>query len=159
MSDIIVVVRDESAIRLSIDDPQTQIVTINQGQPGPAGAAGATGPQGPTGPAGAAGPPIVNTGSYSVPSVISGAITVPSDQRARIFLKGSGALVAVTSIGNGTGTQELYLYGCDNAARIQLNNLANVKINGEFQSAIDAELCLHWIDGASKWVEAYRNGI
>jgi hypothetical protein len=156
VSDIVAVVRVDPPIRLLIDNPQTITATINQGQPGPAGA---TGPEGPAGPAGAAGPPIVNTGTYASPTVISGTITVPSDQRARVFITADQALRPVTSIGNGSGTQELYLYGVSGSLRVQLTNLSNLVLSGEWQSATDSQLCLHWITGASKWVEAGRNEI
>lgn len=131
------------------------------GPQGPTGATGATGATGPQGPQGDPGPPIVNTSSFSSPSTISGAITVPSDQRAQLFVKGNAALTTVTSIGNGTGTQELYLVGCDDSAKVELPKtaLSNVVLSGVWYGGAHSVLKLHWITGLNKWVEAFRNEI
>lgn len=102
---------------------------------------------------------IIETGTFSAPSTISGAISVPSDQRARVYLKGNASLVTVTSIGNGSGTQELYLYGCDDANRIKLSALSNLILSGEWQSGIDSQICLHWSASRAKWIEDHRNGV
>lgn len=144
------------------------------GQPGPQGPAGANGAQGiqgiqgvagadgaagATGATGPAGPPIVETNSFSAPATITGAITVPADQRAQLFVKGNAALTTVTSISNGTGTQELYIIGTDAAAKIKMTALANLILSGEWQGSVNSILKLHWIVSATKWIEVGRNEI
>ena len=117
-----------------------------------------TGQQGPQGDAGPAGPPIVNTSSYASPSVITTAITIPADQRARLFVKGSGAVVDPT-LGAGSGTQELFLLGCNDTDTIELNTASNLILNGAIVLKDKTQLALHWVSGLNKWVEASRNEI
>ncbi len=130
-----------------ISQPVTLVATIHNG------------PKGDTGPQGPVGPPIVDTGSYVSPTIISGAVTVPADGRARIYLKGNSAATTITSIGNGSGTQELYILTVDSSHAVILNSLSNVFLRGEWYGSNFSEICLHWINGASTWVEAGRNEI
>lgn len=154
MSDIVVVISQPNPIGIVIVDPTVIVVRINEGTVGPIG------PTGPTGPTGPAGPPIVETSSYASPSTISGAITVPSDQRAKLYIKGSGALTTATSIGNGTGTQEFYLVGTNDSFKLKLpKTFSNMVLSGEWDAGAGSLLCMHWTQGVNTWIEAHRNEI
>lgn len=150
------------------DDSEIQLIQIGtqgpvgpQGPAGVAGANGTNGTDGADGADGADGPPIVNTSSYSSPTTVSGAITVPSDQRAQLFIQGAAALTTISSLTNGSGTQELYLVGTNDLAKLELpkSALSNVQLSGVWYAAAGSMLKLHWISGLNKWLEAYRNEI
>ena len=116
------------------------------------------GTQGPSGPAGP-GALIIETGSYASPQLITSSIAIPLDARARIYIKGSSGPVVDPSLGNGSGTQELYLFGTSDTNTVQLDSASNLKLDGEIVLRDKTQLCLHWIQGLNKWVEAGRNEI
>lgn len=102
---------------------------------------------------------IVETGSWSSPSLITTTISVPGSQRAKIYIKGNGVPVSAL-IGSGSGTQELYLVTTDSTNTITLTNyLSNVMLSGTWYGKQGSMICLHWTQGLNKWVEAHRNEI
>lgn len=102
---------------------------------------------------------IVETGSYSSPSLITSSIPIPSNGRARIFVKGSSGAVVDPTLANGTGTQELYILCVDNTNSVQIDSASNIKLSGTWLGKAGSELCLHWIPSLTSWLEAGRNEI
>lgn len=102
---------------------------------------------------------IVDTSSYGSPSLITSSITVPSDNRARVFIKGNSAPVVDPTLGSGTGSQELHLFGTDNTNTVELNSTSNLLLSGKIIIRLGTYLLLHWVSGLNKWVEVSRNEI
>lgn len=102
---------------------------------------------------------IVNTGSYASPSLISTDITIPTDNRARVFVKGDPGAVTDPTLGSGTGTQELYLFGTDDTNTVRLDTVSNLVLSGAVILRNGTQLVLQWIDGLNKWYEVNRNEI
>jgi len=102
---------------------------------------------------------IVATSSYASPSSISTSISIPTDIRARVYLVGSGGPVVDPTLGTGSTGQELFLFGTSDTNTVELNDASNLKLSGPIVIKDTTEICLHWIDGLNKWVEASRNEI
>jgi len=102
---------------------------------------------------------IVDTGTYGSPSLITTSISIPSDTRARVFLKGSSGAVVDPTLGSGSSGQELYLHCTSDTDTVELNSVANLKLSGSLVMKQDTVLVLHWIQGATKLVEVSRNEI
>lgn len=117
---------------------------------------GIRGEVGPAGPPGSGG--IVDQASRASPQLVSASISVTPAQRMRIFIQGNGAPATNPTIPNGSGTQELDLFCCSDNQSVELNNTANLQINGQWFGINGSVLSLFW-DGQSKWVEKSRNEI
>jgi hypothetical protein len=103
---------------------------------------------------------IVDTATYASPSLISTAITAPTNQRSRLFVKSTGGAVVVTDItATGGLNRELHIFGCSDTDTVELNDGANLKLSGAIVLKNGTEICLHEVNGFNKWVEAYRNEI
>lgn len=104
--------------------------------------------------------PIVDTGDYNTPTLISTTISIPTDIRARLYVKGNGGPVTDPTLGSGTATQELYLFGTDDTNTVQLDTASNLILSGPIVLKNYTQLILNWIPAPlSKWVEASRNEI
>lgn len=106
-----------------------------------------------------AGTPIVETGSFSSPQIITTNVAVPSDNRARIFIKSNAGAVINPSLGNGSNTQELHIEGVSNTDTVELNSTTNLLLSGKIIFKQGTYLLLHWVSSISKWVEVSRNEI
>lgn len=100
---------------------------------------------------------IVDTGTYASPITVTATLTVPSDQRARWFIKANASLTAVTTISNGSGTQELRIVGTDNSFVSQFTALSNLVLSGEFRARAGSSIDLNWVPGSNFWLEVGRN--
>lgn len=125
-------------IVIVITTPQTMVVTIHEGL---------------------AGPPLVDVNTYTTPVSITNTLTTTADQRARIFIQGNTPLSVVTSMSNGTGTQELYLFGASTTNRVLFTQLSNLFLSGMWESKIGSILYLIWTPNLNQWVEVSRNDI
>lgn len=105
------------------------------------------------------GAPIVDTGSFASPQSVTSSISVPADARARIYLKGSGGPSVNPSLGNGTNTQELHIYGASDTDTVSLGSAVNLILSGSIVLKNGTYLLLHWIPNISKWIEVSRNEI
>jgi hypothetical protein len=104
--------------------------------------------------------PIVDTGDYGTPTLISTSIPVPTDIRARLYIAGNGAPVVDPTIANGSATQELYLFGTNDTNTVQLDSAANLILVGPILLKNKTQLILNWIPiPLAAWVEASRNEI
>lgn len=134
-----------------VDCETNEVIVSTNGIPGPPG------PQGPTGPSG---PAIVDTGSFGSPIVITSTIAIPVNQRARIFIKGASGGTTNPTLGNGTGTQELWLLCVSTTDFVQLpKTQSNVVQSGGYHLVQYSEIYYQWIAGANVWLEGARNEI
>lgn len=132
-----------------------QWVTIVVGKQGPTGE---TGPQGPQGEAGSGGQ-ITDSGSYASPNLITTAIDAPASFKQRTFIQGSSGAVVDPTLGNGSASYELFLFGCSDTNTVELNSTTNLLLNGPIVLKLGSLLYLQWITGLAKWVEVSRNEI
>lgn len=104
------------------------------------------------------GPPIVDVGSFLVPTVCSGELAAPIYRRQRSFISASAPVGSLT-IGSpdDNGPWELYVYVVGENS-LTLNDLSNVKLSGQWIGQADSVLYLQW-DGNSRYVEGGRNEI
>lgn len=147
MSDLRVTIEENVTQIVRIPEANNLLVTVYEGIQGPAGDSGSGG-----------GGAIVDTGSYSSPVSITTSITIPTDGRARKFVQGSGAVIDPT-LGSGTTTQEIFLFGVSNTNTIELNSTTNLLLSGKIILKLGTMLSLQWVPGLLKWVEVTRNEI
>lgn len=102
---------------------------------------------------------IVDTASWVSPTLITTTITVPANQRARMFLAGNGGAVVGPTLSDGSGTKELFLVGTSNSATIELNSTTNLLLSGKIILRQGTILSLQWVAGLVKFVEVGRNEI
>lgn len=100
---------------------------------------------------------IVETGSFSSPQSVSTNISTPTNERSRIFVKGSTGPVVSPTISNGNNTQELFIYGVDNTNYVELTSLSNLQLNGTLVLKNGSYVSLHWVESVSSWIEVTRN--
>lgn len=104
---------------------------------------------------------IVESNSYSSPSSLAGSanIPAPTNQREKIYIKGSGGAVTGITISAGTGTYEFFIVGTDNTNTAQLVSSANVQLSGTWVARQGSVMSLQWTAGLAKWLEVSRNEI
>jgi len=102
---------------------------------------------------------LVETGSYSSPQLITTTIAIPTDMRSRVYVKGSSGAVVNPTLGSGSSTKEMHLFGASDTNTVELNTASNLILSGKIILKDKTQLCLHWIAGLNKWVEAFRNEI
>lgn len=103
---------------------------------------------------------LVGTGTWGSPTLISTAITTPSQQRAVMFLAGNGGPVTNPTISVGATLRELFLVGTNDTDYIDLDNtVANLLLNGGIRLKSGTILHLLWVATLGAWVEVTRNGL
>lgn len=108
---------------------------------------------------GAGGGEIVDSSSYASPTSISTSVSIPTDIRSRLYITGNAGPVVNPTLGTGATGQELFLFGTSDSNTVELNSTTNLLLSGPIVLKDGSIMCLHWIDGLNKWVEASRNEI
>jgi hypothetical protein len=145
MSDIATVIVTEEA--------GVAVVQINQGIPGV---------QGPAGPAGP-GAVLTYGGSRGAPTLVATNAQIPlvDTPRQMIFLAGNGGPVTGVNLPAPVGTQqEVILFGCSDANKVQLVPGANTEANYDTYDLVNKSIYRFYRDGAAgtKWTDGGPNG-
>lgn len=104
---------------------------------------------------------IVDTGTYGSPQTVgnNAALTIPTDQRARIFIASTGGAVTGITIPAGSGTKELYIVGTSFTNTVQIVSATGTQLSGTIVFNQNTMLSLQWVPGLAKWLEVARNEI